>query len=430
MQYTISQKLFDEAQKHIPGGVNSPVRAFKAVGGTPIFLTRAKGASVYDADGNVYIDYIGSWGPAILGHAEPNILNTLNQALKNGLSFGASTPKEIELATAIKNALPSIELIRFVNSGTEATMSALRVARGFTGREKIIKFDGCYHGHADSLLVKAGSGASTCGTPDSAGVPKSFAEHTLIAEYNHLESVEKLFSQNKNQIAAVIVEPILGNMGCVLPQKNFLKGLQKLCNEYKTVLIFDEVMTGFRVGFSGAQGLYGIQPDLTCLGKIIGGGLPVGAFGGKKEIMECVAPLGGVYQAGTLSGNPLAMAVGLKTLELLSEIPKTYQILETLGESLETGLKNAAQKNKVPLQVNRVGSMFSFFFSENPVTDVEGVKKSDAEMFRKVFHHLLDNGIMIAPSPFESGFISLAHTHENIEKTVGVFEKALYKESL
>lgn len=422
-QTQLSEKLFLEAKKHIPGGVNSPVRAYQSVGGTPPFIVRAKGAYVYDADGNAYIDYVGSWGPAILGHAEPNTLTALFESMKCGLSYGAPTPKEIDMAKKVKEAFPSVDLIRFVNSGTEATMSAIRVARGFTGKNKVIKFDGCYHGHADYLLVKAGSGAETCGTPDSAGVPKSFAEHTLIAKYNDLDSVKTLLT-NSNDIACIIVEPVIGNMGCIPPKEGFLEGLRTLCNEHKVVLIFDEVMTGFRVAFGGAQARFNIKPDLTCFGKIIGGGLPVGAYGGKKEIMECVAPLGPVYQAGTLSGNPLAMAVGLKTLELLND-EKLYHDLERKAFHLEEGLKATAQKAGVRIQINRVGSMFSVFFSEEPVRDADSARKADLEKFKKLFHHYLENGIYIAPSAFEAGFLSTAHSYEDLDRTIAVFGEFL-----
>lgn len=419
----LSERLFAEAQLHIPGGVNSPVRAFKAVGGTPPFIVRAKGSRLHDADGREYIDYVGSWGPAILGHADSHVLAALHGAMKNGLSFGAPTTGEIELARAVKKHVPSVELIRFVNSGTEATMSAIRVARGFTDRDKIIKFDGHYHGHADFLLVKAGSGAATCGSPDSAGVPASFAEHTLTAPFNNLDVVSKIFDVHRNQIACVIVEPIMGNMGCILPQNGFLKGLRDLCDTHKAVLIFDEVMTGFRVGMGGAQGLYGLRPDLSTFGKIIGGGLPVGAYGGRRDIMGCVAPLGKVYQAGTLSGNPLAMAVGLKTLELLAR-PNIYETLENLGQQLEEGLRQAASEHNIPVQINRVGSMFSFFFSEKPVTDAESARLANRKLFNRVFHHMLANGVYLAPSAFEAGFISLAHTPEDIKNTVQIFSQA------
>jgi glutamate-1-semialdehyde 2,1-aminomutase len=421
----LSEKLFAEAQLHIPGGVNSPVRAFKSVGGTPPFIIRANGAYVYDADDNAYIDYVGSWGPAILGHAEPQILNTLNQAMKSGLSFGAPTPKEIEMAREVKKAVPSLDKVRFVSSGTEATMSAIRVARGFTGKNKVMKFDGCYHGHADYLLVKAGSGAETCGTPDSLGVPESFAEHTLVATYNDLNSVVDLLGSH-DDIACIIVEPVIGNMGCILPEKNFLQGLRKLCNDYGIVLIFDEVMTGFRLSYGGAQELYNIKPDLSCFGKIIGGGLPVGAYGGRRDIMDCVAPLGGVYQAGTLSGNPLAMAVGLKTLELLSgHNKKIYKDLEDKGQALEEGFVSAAKKKNIALQFNRVGSMFSFFFASRPVTNGEDARGADKNKFNTIFHHFLDHGIYMAPSAFEAGFISAKHTFDDIAKTVDAFASGL-----
>lgn len=420
----LSERLFAEAQLHIPGGVNSPVRAFKSVGGTPPFIVRAKGSRLYDADGNEFIDYVGSWGPAILGHTDSHVLTALHEAMKNGLSFGAPTTREIELARVVKKHVPSVELIRFVNSGTEATMSAIRVARGFTGRDKIIKFDGHYHGHADFLLVKAGSGAATCGTPDSAGVPASFAEHTLTAPFNNLDAVAKIFDTHRDQIACVIVEPIMGNMGCIPPQNGFLQGLRDLCDRHKAVLIFDEVMTGFRVGQGGAQGLYGIRPDLSCFGKIIGGGLPVGAYGGRRDIMECVAPVGKVYQAGTLSGNPLAMAVGLKTLELLERL-HTYETLENLGRQLEEGFCEAARHHHIPLQFNRVGSLFSFFFSEKPVTDAFSARQAKRELFNKIFHHMLANGVYLAPSAFEAGFISLAHTAEDIAHTIKSFSEAL-----
>lgn len=418
-----SQKLFNEAQKHLVGGVNSPVRAFKAVGGNPLFIVRAKGSRVWDADGNEYIDYVGSFGPAILGHADPSVLNALNQVMKNGTSFGAPTVLEIELALEVKKAYPSIDLIRFVNSGTEATMGAIRVARGFTKKNKIIKFDGCYHGHADYLLVKAGSGATTLGIPDSAGVPSKFASLTLVANYNDLNSVKNIFQENKNEVACVIIEPIVGNMGCMKPEPHFLKELIQMAHENHALVIFDEVMTGFRVAFGGAQELYKLKPDLTCLGKIIGGGLPVGAYGGRKEIMECVAPLGPVYQAGTLSGNPLAMAAGLVTLKKLQE-KNVYQKLEEKGHFLEEGIKSAAHKAAVPLQLNRVGSMFSIFFSDKPVLDAQTALHSNTKNFSTFFHTLIDNGIYTAPSPFEAGFISLAHTVEDLEKTIEAYQKA------
>lgn len=423
MSYQTSEKLFLEAKKHIPGGVNSPVRAYKAVGGTPPFIVRAKGAYVYDADGNTYLDFVGTWGPAILGHAAPEILNALNQTMKNGLSFGAPTTKEIELARKVKSLVPSIDLIRFVSSGTEATMSAIRLARGFTGRHKMIKFDGCYHGHADYLLVKAGSGAQTCGVPDSAGVPPSFTKHTLVARYNDLESVKALLGEHEDEVACVIVEPVIGNMGCIPPQKGFLNGLKKLCEKEKVLLIFDEVMTGFRVAPGGAQELYGIKPDISCFGKIIGGGLPVGAYGGRQDVMESVAPLGPVYQAGTLSGNPLAMAVGLKTLEMLT--PKVYERLEEKGAYLEAGLHSAAVKNGVPLTINRVGSMFSLFFKEGDVVCADDARAADGDRFVKLFHMLLDQQIYLAPSSFEAGFLSVAHDFDDLDRMIHCFDHCL-----
>lgn len=421
---TLSQKLFEEARQYLVGGVNSPVRAFKGVGGTPLFITRAKGSHIWDADGNEYIDYVGSWGPAILGHAHPKVLTSIHETMKNGTSFGAPTLHEIELAKLVTKAYPAIDLVRFVNSGTEATMSAIRLARGFTNRSKIIKFDGCYHGHADFLLVKAGSGAATLGIPDSAGVPAESAQNTLVACYNDLSSVEKLFKENKNQIACVIIEPIVGNMGCIPPQKGFLEGLAKLTGQEKALLIFDEVMTGFRVAFGGAQQLYGIKPDLTCLGKIIGGGLPVGAYGGRKEIMSLLAPEGPVYQAGTLSGNPPAMAAGKTTLQLLEQ-KEVYRQLEDKGSFLEEGLKGIANRVGIPIQVNRVGSLFSIFFSHTPVTNAIEARKADKNLFKKLFHSLLANGIYIVPSPFEAGFISLAHSQEDLDNTLKAFEIAL-----
>ncbi|MCP5464026.1 MAG: glutamate-1-semialdehyde 2,1-aminomutase [Deltaproteobacteria bacterium] len=423
MKTELSEKLFAKAKQSIPGGVNSPVRAFKSVGGTPPFIVRAKGAYVYDADGNEYLDYVGTWGPAILGHAAPEVLTDLHYAMKNGLSFGAPTPKEIDLAEKVKELVPSIDKVRFVNSGTEATMSAIRLARGYTKRDKIIKFDGCYHGHADYLLVKAGSGAETCGVPDSAGVPKSFTEHTLSARYNDLESVQAVLEANKNEVACVIVEPIIGNMGCIPPQEGFLQGLRKLCDEHKTLLIFDEVMTGFRVALGGAQELYGITPDLTCFGKIIGGGLPVGAYGGRADIMACVAPEGPVYQAGTLSGNPLAMAVGLKTLTMLSEGKgKVYKELERKGALLEEALQAALDRQKVTAQINRVGSMFSVFFADHPVNTADDARKANGETFNQLFHYYLERGVYVAPSAFEAGFISLKHSDEDLLRTTEVFE--------
>ena len=424
MKTDTSQKLFAEAFRHLVGGVNSPVRAFKSVGGTPLFITQAKGSKIHDADGNEYVDYVGSWGPAILGHAHPDVVKAVIYAAGQGLSFGAPNVRETELAKLVKEAYPSMDLVRFVNSGTEAVMGAIRAARGFTGRNKIVKFDGCYHGHADFLLVKAGSGAATLGVPDSAGVPSEFASLTLVARFNDINSVQKLIEANKNQIAAVIVEPVMGNMGCIPPQNGFLQALREMTAREKILLLFDEVMTGFRVAYGGAQALYQIQPDLTCLGKIIGGGLPVGAYGGRREIMEQVAPLGPVYQAGTLSGNPLAMAAGIATLTELKK-EKVYARLEEKGSFLEKGIRGIASRCGVPVQFNRVGSMFSFFFSHDPVTDADSARKSDAEKFKKLFHLLLAEGVYIAPSPFEAGFISLAHSDADLDLTLHAFEKAV-----
>lgn len=420
---SLSKKLFHEASQHLVGGVNSPVRAFKAVGGEPLFITRAKGSRLWDADGAEYIDYVGSWGPAILGHADPDVLRAIHETMKNGTSFGAPTTHEIEMARLVKQAYPSIDLVRFVNSGTEATMGAIRLARGFTGKSKIIKFAGCYHGHADYLLVKAGSGAATLG-PDSAGVPGEFAAHTLVAKFNNLESVQKLINQNKNAIACVIVEPIMGNMGCIPPHEDFLTGLRNFTQKENIVLIFDEVMTGFRVAFGGAQELFGVQPDLTCLGKIIGGGLPVGAFGGRRDIMECLAPLGPVYQAGTLSGNPLAMAAGLATLKKLAD-KKVYAQLESKADYLAAGIKEIARQRGMAIQLNRVGSMFSIFFSAVPVVDADSASRANKESFAKFFHSMLKAGIYLAPSPFEAGFISLAHATADLDQTLQAFDKAI-----
>lgn len=424
MKNTRSSSLFNEAKKSLVGGVNSPVRAFRHVGGVPPFIKRAKGAYIWDEDGNKYIDYVGTWGPAILGHAEPKVIKAIQKAAEDGTSFGAPCELEIKLAEAVKKAFPSIDLIRFTNSGTEAVMGAVRAARGFTGRDKIIKFDGCYHGHADYLLVKAGSGALTGGTPDSKGVPADFARHTLIARYNDLGSVEALVGSNKNQIACILVEPVAGNMGCVPPAKGFLEGLRSICDKNHIILIFDEVMTGFRVAFGGAQELYNIKPDLTCLGKIIGGGLPVGAYGGRKDIMECVAPLGPVYQAGTLSGNPLAMAAGLKTLELLED-KKVYARLERTTKQLVDGLDMALSEKKVYHFITRVGSMWTLFFTDGVVENLDDVMKCNKELFIKYFHALLEGGIYLAPSPYEAAFVSAEHTEADIDKTIEALKKAL-----
>ena len=412
-----SEKLFEEAQRYIPGGVNSPVRAFRAVGGTPLFIRRAQGSRIWDVDGNEYIDYVASWGPMILGHAHPRVVKALQRVAELGTSYGAPTALEVELASLIVEAIPSVELVRMVNSGTEAVMSAIRLARGYTKRDKVIKFEGCYHGHSDGLLVRAGSGATTFGQPDSLGVPADYARNTLLAPFNNLDAVKGLVEANQGQIACVILEPIAGNMGVILPRAGFLEGVRKLCDQEGICLVFDEVITGFRVGWSGAQGIYGVIPDLTCLGKIIGGGLPVGAFGGKREIMEELAPAGGVYQAGTLSGNPLAMTAGIETLKILKE-QGVYELLEEKAAYLCAEAERIARSSKIPTYFTRVGSMFCTFFTPGPVVDYASAKKSDTEAFRRYFWALLGQGIYIAPSQFEAGFLSLSHTDEDIEKTI------------
>ena len=419
-----SERLFKKAQRYIPGGVNSPVRAFQAVGGTPLFIQRAQGARIWDVDGKEYIDYVASWGPMILGHAHPQVMEAIQRAAERGTSYGAPTALEVELASLIVKAVPSVELVRMVNSGTEAVMSAIRLARGHTSRDKVIKFEGCYHGHSDGLLVRAGSGATTFGTPDSPGVPADYTRNTLLAPFNNLDAVQGLVKTNTGQIACIILEPIAGNMGVIPPREGFLEGLRKLCDYEGIVLIFDEVITGFRVGWSGAQGFYGVMPDLTCLGKIIGGGLPVGAFGGKREIMEELAPLGGVYQAGTLSGNPLAMTAGIETLKLLKE-KGTYQRLEEKAAYLCGEAEKIARSSGVPTSFTRVGSMFCTFFTPGPVVDYASAKQSDTEAFRRYFWALLERGVYIAPSQFEAGFLSLAHTDEDIEKTLAALQSAL-----
>jgi glutamate-1-semialdehyde 2,1-aminomutase len=411
-----SRVLFEKAKKYIPGGVNSPVRAGQAVGIDPPFISKANGCVIWDVDGNEYVDYVCSWGPMILGHAHPEIVNALEERVKLGTSYGAPTELEVEMADIIVEMVPSIEMVRMVNSGTEATMSAIRLARGYTGREKIIKFDGCYHGHADSLLVSAGSGLATLGIPGSPGVPQDLARHTISLPYNSLESVVQAFGKFGPEIAAVIVEPIPGNMGVINPDQAFLKGLRELTNEYGALLIFDEVISGFRVAPGGAQELYDIMPDLTCLGKIIGGGLPVGAYGGKKEIMTRMAPQGDVYQAGTLSGNPLAMAAGLATLKILKE-KSPYDELDKLGDMLFSGLKRVAEAAGVNVVINRVGSMGSLFFTDEPVTDFETAKASDENQFKRYFRSMLDQGIYLAPSPYEAAFLSTAHSEETLLKT-------------
>jgi len=415
--------LFTSAQRHIPGGVNSPVRAFKGVGGDPIFFREGKGAWLTDAEGKQYIDYIGSWGPMILGHAHPDVIDAVQKAAAHGLGFGAPTEIEIEMADLLCELVPSMELVRMVSSGTEATMSAIRLARGYTGRDRIVKFEGCYHGHADSLLVKAGSGALTLGEPSSAGVPTSLAEHTLTLTYNDLDSVSQCFEQLGDQIACIIVEPVAGNMNCIPPQAGFLEGLRDICDQYSAVLIFDEVMTGFRVSLGGAQEFYGVKPDLTTLGKVVGGGLPVGAFGGKREIMECIAPLGPVYQAGTLSGNPIAMAAGLSTLKLL-QVPNFHQQLSISAANLVAGLQSAADNADIGFTTNQVGGMFGFFFTEQEkVTHFNQVVACDQERFKQFFHGMLNEGIYLAPSSYEAGFISAAHGEVEIQTTINAAKK-------
>jgi glutamate-1-semialdehyde 2,1-aminomutase len=424
---TKSNKLFAKAQNIIPGGVNSPVRAFKSVGRTPLFIKRASAAYIWDEDRNKYIDYVGSWGPMILGHANPAILKAIREAAKRGTSFGAPTSLEVKMAELITKIVPSIEMVRMVNSGTEATMSVIRLARAFTGKDKIMKFEGCYHGHDDSFLIKAGSGAMTLGVPDSPGVPAMTAMNTLTARYNDLASVRTAFEENKDQIAAIIVEPVAGNMGCVLPAEGFLKGLRLLCNEFHALLIFDEVMTGFRVAIGGAQELYGIQPDLTTLGKIIGGGLPVGAYGGRKEIMQMVAPAGPVYQAGTLSGNPLAMAAGYTMLRILHANKMIYKQLEQRSAQFEEGVRENLQKLGLGYTLNRIGSMFTLFFTSKSVTDYDSAKTSDTAKFSGYFNAMLEQRIYLPPSQFEAVFISTAHTERIIEKTIKASYKALQR---
>jgi len=415
--YNQSAQLFEEAARYIPGGVNSPVRAFQAVGGTPVFIAKGEGTLLTDVDGNTYIDYVGSWGPLVLGHRHPEVIKALQNCLEIGTSFGAPTELETVLAKMIVDALPAVDMVRLVNSGTEATMSAIRLARGYTNRNKIIKFAGCYHGHADFLLIKAGSGALTLGVPTSPGVPASTAEHTIIAPYNNLDTVQEIFHQVGEDIAAVIVEPVAGNMGVIPPVPGFLAGLRKLTEQYGALLIFDEVMTGFRVAYGGAQVLYDVQPDLTTLGKIIGGGLPVGAYAGKHEIMAAVAPAGPVYQAGTLSGNPLAVTAGITTLQLLRQ-PGVYDTLEQKSARLELGLRQAAAEAGLGLTFNRVGSMLCTFFNNQPVIDFDSAAQSDTKQFAQFFAGMLRKGVYLAPSQFEAAFISLAHTDEQIDQTI------------
>ena len=419
-----SEALFAEALQHIPGGVNSPVRAFRGVGGQPFFVDRAKGARVWDVDGNELIDYVGTWGPAILGHAHPRIIAAVQQAAERGTSFGIPNPLEVTMARLVKSAVPSVEKVRMTNSGTEACMSAIRLARGFTKRDKIIKFDGCYHGHADSLLVKAGSGALTFGHPDSAGVPAAFTQHTIVLPYNDIDAVKAAFAANPDQIAGIILEPVPGNGGLYLPRAGYLEFLREITAANGALLIFDEVMTGFRLARGGAQQRFGIRPDLSCFGKIIGGGLPVGAFGGRGEIMDCLAPLGPVYQAGTLSGNPLAMAAGIAALEEL-EASGAYSKLEELSEQLEAGMKAAAKVAGIAVTFNACGSMFCAYFTDRPVYNLADAMHSDRARFSKYFHGMLEEGVYFAPSQFEAGFISAAHTPEDIEKTVQAAAKVM-----
>jgi len=418
-----SQQLFNEAQEVIPGGVNSPVRAFNSVGGTPLFIKKAQGAYIFDADGKKYVDYVGSWGPMILGHNHPAILEAVIETAQNGLIFGAPTELEITMAEKVREIVPSMERLRMVSSGTEATMSAIRLARGFTGRDKILKFEGCYHGHADSLLVKAGSGMLTMGVPSSPGIPEDVAKHTLTVSFNDIDQVKDIFEKFGNEIACIIVAPVAGNMNCIPPVAGFLEGLRAICDQYKSVLIFDEVMTGFRVALGGAQAHYNILPDLTTLGKVIGGGMPVGAFGGKKEIMDYIAPVGPVYQAGTLSGNPIAMAAGLASLNELCKGNK-HQQLSDATEKLAMGLKAAAERNGVSLAINYVGAMFGFFFTEEEnITSFAQATACDAEKFNRFFHLMLEEGVYLAPSSFEAGFVSTAHGEDEIAFTLAAADR-------
>ena len=419
-----SHKLQKRAEKMIPGGVNSPVRAFRAVGGDPPFVVRGSGSHIWDADGNEYVDYIGSWGPLILGHASPVVIQALGAAMRNGTSFGASTPAEADLAEVVISAFPHMQKVRFVSSGTEATMSAIRLARAFTKRKFIVKFEGCYHGHADALLVKAGSGVATLGIPGSAGVPEEFTQFTLALPYNDTDALEAAFKKFKGQIACVIIEPVVGNMGCVPPARGYLEAVRAVTNNDGALLIFDEVMTGFRLAFGGAQELYAIKPDLTTMGKIIGGGLPVGAYGGSSEIMDLVAPLGPMYQAGTLSGNPLAMAAGYAQLRYLKEHKEIYEKLDKLSGELVAGVAAAAKAAGVPMTTNRVGSMFTWFFTAGPVTDWDSASKSDTEAFGRFFRNLLDSGIYLPPSQYEAAFLGAAHSDEDVKKTIEAAKQA------
>ncbi|KYH14298.1 glutamate-1-semialdehyde 2,1-aminomutase [Staphylococcus kloosii] len=423
MRYEKSEQAMEVAKDLMPGGVNSPVRAFKSVDTPAIFMDHGEGSKIYDIDGNEYIDYVLSWGPLILGHKNKQVIEKLHAAVDNGTSFGASTIKENDLAQLVIDRVPSIEKVRMVSSGTEATLDTLRLARGYTGRNKIVKFEGCYHGHSDSLLIKAGSGVATLGLPDSPGVPEGTAKNTITVPYNDLEAIRTAFEQFGDDIAGVIVEPVAGNMGVVPPQEGFLQGLRDITTEYDSLLIFDEVMTGFRVGYNCAQGYFNVTPDLTCLGKVIGGGLPVGAFGGKKEIMDQIAPAGDIYQAGTLSGNPLAMTSGYETLSQLT--PESYDYFNHLGDILENGLKEVFAKHNVPITVNRAGSMIGYFLNEGPVTNFDQANASDLELFGQMYREMAKEGVFLPPSQFEGTFLSLAHTEEDINKTVQAFDTAL-----
>lgn len=418
-----SRDILERSRALIPGGVNSPVRAFRAVGGDPPVIAHGRGARIYDVDGNEYIDYVCSWGPLILGHAPPAVVEVLRRAAERGTSYGAPTELELEMAQLVVDAVPSIEMVRFVSSGTEATMSALRLARAYTGRSKVLKFDGCYHGHADGLLVKAGSGVATLGLPDSPGVPESYARETLVAPYNDLAAVRDIFDRDGRDIAAVIVEPVAGNMGVVAPQPGFLEGLREITRQAGALLVFDEVITGFRVAYGGAQALYGVMPDLTCLGKIIGGGLPVGAYGGRRDVMEMVAPAGPVYQAGTLSGNPMAMAAGITTLRTLRD-GGIYQALETVAAGLAAGLADAARHAEAEVTINRVGSLMTVFFTAGPVTDYASARTSDTERYGRFFRAMLDHGVYLAPSQFEALFVSAAHGSAEVAQTVEAAREA------
>lgn len=420
-----SEKLFIRAQKHIPGGVNSPVRAFKAVGGTPPFIVKADGPYIYDADGKRYIDYVQSWGPMVLGHNNPQIRQAVIDAAENGLSFGAPTESEVTMAELVNKLVPSMQMLRMVNSGTEATMSAIRLARGFTHRDKILKFEGCYHGHADALLVKAGSGALTLGVPSSPGIPEDYAKHTLTTEYNNLESVKQAFEQYGDDIACIIVEPVAGNMNCIPPVDGFLQGLRDICDKYASLLIFDEVMTGFRVARGGAQELYNVTPDLTCLGKVIGGGMPVGAFGGRADIMSQIAPTGPVYQAGTLSGNPIAMAAGLAALTQIQR-SGLYEQLSANTKAIAEGIKAIALSKGIPMTVNYVGSMFGLFFTDvERVTNYQQAINCDTKLFNRFYHAMLKEGIYLAPASYEAGFVSVAHDQSIVDETLRIAEKVL-----